>query len=66
MYRIGVKGHYSLNTAEASRKLHDGSKGITPGHRCGQVGHQEAFQHIQDFILTHLNLKGREEKHLMT
>lgn len=58
-----VKGRYSLNTAEASRQLHDGSKGVTPGHRRGHVGHQEAFQHVQNFILGHLKSKGREGKH---
>lgn len=57
------KVHYSLHTGEASRQLHDGSKGVTPGHRCGQVGHQEAFQHLQNFILGHLCSKRKDDRH---
>lgn len=53
--RRGVQGDSSLHTTEARRQLHDGGKGVTPGYGCGQVGHQEAFQDIQDFILSHLN-----------
>ena len=61
---LGVKGHYSLNAAEASRQLHDGSQRVTPGNRGGQIGHQKAFQHIQNFIFSHLNSKRMNEKHI--
>lgn len=45
-----------LDTAEASRQLHDGSEGVTTGYRGGQVGHKKTFQNIQDFILCHLKI----------
>lgn len=61
---LGVKGHYSLNAAEASRQLHDGSQRVTPSNRGGQIGHQKAFQHIQNFIFSHLNSKRMNEKHI--
>lgn len=50
-----------LDTAEASRQLHDGSEGVTTGYRGGQVGHKKTFQNIQDFILCHL-LQTKGEK----
>lgn len=51
-YKKGVKD--SLNTTEACGQFHDSSEGITSGYRCGQIRHQKAFQHVQDFIFSHL------------
>lgn len=54
----GLKIHSSLHAAETCGQLHDSSEGVTPGYRRGQVRHQEAFEHVQDFIFSHLKKKN--------
>lgn len=45
---------FSLDTAETSGQLHDGSQRVTSGDGGGQVGDEKTFQNIQDLIFCNL------------